>query len=325
MKRGLFILRIGVAFLVFGAISTRAALQNAQTYYGMCGASAAVALDDKHFVVGDDESSSLRVYERGVPRPIRSFDVNRFLTAHHRGHETDLEGAARVGDLIYWIGSHGRHKDGEEAPSRRQFFAVRIIAEGKILDPVGKSYTGLLTDILADARFDKYHFAEAARLAPKEKGGLNIEGLSARPDGSLLIGFRSPLQNGKSLLLPLLNPQKVIEGERAQLGDMIELDLDGLGVRDMTLDGDRFLIVAGEHHSGKRFELFSWDGTNAVAHVKGVKFGKMNPEAIFRFAGDAPSVFQILSDDSGEEISDKKCGDLSPSKRRFRAGEITVR
>jgi hypothetical protein len=182
----------------------------------------------------------------------------------------------------------------------------------------------LLTDILADARFDKYHFAVAAMRSPKEKGALNIEGLSARADGSVLIGFRSPIENGKTLLLPLLNPQKVIEGERAKFGDMIELDLDGLGVRDITLDGDRFLIVAGEHHSGKRFELFSWDGTGGASKVKGTKFGKLNPEAIFRFPADAPGVFQILSDDSGEEINGKDCGDLSPSKRRFRAGEITV-
>ena len=58
--------------------------------------------------------------------------------------------------------------------------------------------------------------------------------------------------------------------------------------------------------------------------MKGVKFGKLNPEAIFRFPGDAPGVFQILSDDGSEEVDGGKCEELPVSKRRFRDVEIKV-
>ena len=40
--------------------------------------------------------------------------------------EADLEGSARVGDLIYWIASHGRDSNGRRQPHRLRFFATPI-------------------------------------------------------------------------------------------------------------------------------------------------------------------------------------------------------
>jgi hypothetical protein len=312
-----------LAFLPFFFTSS-AAIKNLQTYNELCDASAAVALDDKRFVVADDEGNALRVFERGNPKPVRIYDLARFLIDRKKGNEFDLEGAAKVGDVIYWITSHGRNRDGEFSPNRHRFFAMRILGEGNFLEPMGKPYSGLLDDILKDRRFERFGLLPASKLSPKGRGGLNIEGLCPRADGSLLIGFRNPVPNGKSLLLPLLNPQELIDGKPPRFGEMIELDLRGRGIRDITQHGDQFTILGGQTHSERNFELFIWDGKSEPEKIRGIKFGKLNPEAFFRFPNDPAGVFQVLSDDGGERFNGKNCKDLPQSQRHFRAGEITL-
>ena len=305
-------------------LSTSAAVSNPQIYHDLCDASAAIPLDDKFFVVGDDEGNTLRVFERNKPNPVRFYDLSRFLIGKKKGSETDIEGAARIGDTIYWISSHGRNKDGKPAPNRHRFFAMRVLAGGKMLDPIGVTYNNLLKDILADHRFDHFKFEAASKRAPKDKDGLNIEGICAHPDGSILIGFRNPIRAGKALLLPLLNPTEVIEGRAAKFGEMIELDLEKRGIRDIVLVGDKFLIIAGRYDTSKNFAIYEWDGKSAPTEVKGLKFGDLNPEALYRFPNDPAGLFQILSDDGSETIDGKDCKKLPQSRRLFRAGEFNL-
>ena len=63
----------------------------AQTRYeGLCDASAAVALDARHFIVADDESNQLGIYRRGEPKRVGQVDLDKFLKA-----EKEAEKAAR--------------------------------------------------------------------------------------------------------------------------------------------------------------------------------------------------------------------------------------
>jgi hypothetical protein len=55
----------------------------------------------------------------------------------------------------------------------------------------------LLKDLTALPWLKKYQLADAAEKPPEEEEGRNIEGLSAAPDGPLLIGFRNPSPMGK--------------------------------------------------------------------------------------------------------------------------------
>jgi hypothetical protein len=48
-----------------------------------------------------------------------------------------------------------------------------------------------------DEQLKDYELEKAEKLAPKEEGGLNIEGLTATPNGELLIGFRNPIPKEK--------------------------------------------------------------------------------------------------------------------------------
>ncbi len=206
-------------------------------YPGMCDASGAVPVTSNIFAVASDEDNILRLYDRDQPgQPVKEFDCNAFLQVRGKSLEADLEAAARIGDRAFWMGSHGRNRIGKERQNRDRFFATDIRIHGQEIElvPVGQPYQRLLEDFIEDPRLAKFHLGESSLSAPKEWQALNIEGLSATPEGHLLIGFRNPIPEGKALIIPMLNPDEVVQGRRAELGAPIQLDLGGLGIRDMA-------------------------------------------------------------------------------------------
>ena len=293
-------------------------------YTGMCDASGAVTVSSNLFVVADDEHNVLQVYRSDQPGgPVKQFDFNAFLEVHGKSLEADLEGAARIGDRAFWIGSHGRNTDGKERLNRHRLFATDIIVNnGDVtLTPAGKPYKRLLEDLLRDARFDQFHFAKAARHAPKERGALNIEGLSATPEGHLLIGFRNPVPSSKALLIPLLNPNEVIEGAPARFDDAVMLDLGGRGIRDIAWHGGTYMIIAGSWHGGGNFQLYRWPGPGAKPEPLQVDhLNDYHPEALVIYPQYGFKEFQVLSDDGTLLIDGCPCKDLKdPNQRAFRS------
>jgi len=98
-----------------------------QTYHGMCDASGASYLDTGHFIVGNDEDNVLRIYGRDGGNPVKTVPLDGFveLNRDEKNIETDIEASARIGDDIYWMGSHGRNTEGKIRSNRQRFFAVR--------------------------------------------------------------------------------------------------------------------------------------------------------------------------------------------------------
>lgn len=283
---------------------------------GMANASAAVMLDDHWFAVASDESNIVQVYPVDSDGPsVAGLDLSHFAGVFGGSTEIDLEGAARIGDRIYWIGSHGRNRDGKPRPNRQRLLATRIEKDGTTmrLVPEGKAYPGLLNDLLSDPRYEKLGLRRAAANSP-EQGGINIEGLGATADGGLLVGFRSPLVDGKTLLVPLLNPAEMVEGGKARLGDPVLLDLGGLGVRDLVRAGTEQFIIGGGVKGREKAKLFRWaGGTSPAEEVKGTGFKHFNPEALAVIGSGAELELLVLSDDGNRQ---KKSAD--PAFRSFR-------
>lgn len=293
-------------------------------YFLACDASAVAFLDETHFAVANDEDNLLRVYRLGEPGPVSALDVAGFLQLETKRPESDLEGAARAGDLVWWIGSHGRNAEGKRAPNRQRLFATRIVpgVDGKPgLAPHGVPYLRLLDDLLEAPALQGFDLDAASKRAPKEDDGLNIEGLAAAPDGRLWIGLRNPVPEARALLVPLLNPEAVLRGERARLGDPARLDLDGLGVRDLTWAGDRCFVLAGPIGGGGPFRLFLWRGPGSAAQELRTRFPKrFNAEALGWHPRRSPVELFVLSDDGTRKIEDCDCKELAdPAQRRFRA------
>jgi hypothetical protein len=319
------IIKTILAALLAITLPTPASAQQITTYSGPCDASAAVALDATHFIVGDDEHNTLHVYRQGQPAPIAALNLVNFLGTA-ADEESDIEGAAAIGSRIYWITSHGRNSKGKARPARQRFFATEIVpGQPPTVKPVGQAYGNLLRDMLAAETLKPYRLDEAARRPPEAEGGLNIEGLAATADGKLLIGLRNPLPQQRALIIPLDNPTEVIAGHPARFGDPIELDLGQRGIRSIERIGTGYLIVAGPTGDKGSFALFRWSGRHgdAPTPVSGIDLGNLRPEALFAIPDSNRA--QLLSDDGGVVINGVECKKLSPASQSFRSLDITPR
>jgi hypothetical protein len=313
-------------------------------FEGMCDASAAVALDARTFAVADDEDNILRVYDvgKGGP-PLWMVDLSPALPlrkadqaatdpekaakkaakrAQKKGAkkapETDLEAATSLGELAYWLTSHGRNSKGKLQKTRYILFATSPPHPGQAVSLVGQPYLSLLDDLVEAPALRRFDLAAASERPPKEEGGLNIEGLTAVRDAeAMYVGFRNPIPEGKALLVPLLNPKDVLRGQRARLAEPVLLDLGGQGIRSLSLWHGRYLIIAGEHGEGGTSHLYSWTGRGRATPVPGVDLQGFNAEAFFTpEEGDEIVVF---SDDGGVTIDGTRCKDLEdPAQKRFR-------
>ncbi len=325
-----------------------AADEGALVFRGLCDASGAVAIGNESIVVADDETNVLRVYRLAEPGlPVAQYPLDDFLgVAGAKNPETDIEGATRVGDTLYWITSHGRSKSGKWRASRYRFFATTAPKDaGEAIVPVGKPCRELLNPLLALKGIDlvstvgKVKGDEGKELAPKEEG-MNIESLCASPDGSrLLLGFRNPRPGGKGLLVPMENPKAVVEtGALPQLGEPILLDLGGLGFRAMEYSTFHkcYLIIAGPSGGDENSKLFRWSGEPSEAPFAVRGFDHLNPEALIVYPDK--SEILVLSDDgtvrvpaqpgdSTEEIENGTCECktlVDPARKSCRAYWIDV-
>jgi len=291
------------AFLLTAPSGCPAPAVTTLLHSGMGGASAAVDVGGGRIAVANDEDNRLRIFRTDADGPPESsVDVSGFLHVEGRNIEADLEGAARIGDRIYWIGSHGRAKDGRLRPNRQRLFATAIItaADGaKSLRPVGFPCRNLLDQLVGSAAAQDLGLGVAMGIAPNEPGGLNIEALSEGPGGSLYIGFRSPVPAGKALVVPLLNPDEVVDGKPARFGTALRIDLGGRGLRDMAWNGRSwYLLGGGGGGEDRKPRLYRWTGgTSPAEHLAARGLKDLNPEALTVLGtGEAQSLL-VCSDD----------------------------
>lgn len=301
-----------------------------QKFQGISNPSGAVALNDKLFIVCDDEDNVLRIYDRNSPgKPLQKIalsSVFKGIVADGKGLEIDLESAAAIGNTIFWIGSHSTNKDGDFCPERNRLFAInaRPAANDKFtVSPVGEIYTTLIEDLCGDSRFDRYHLGKAQKTQAKSIGGLSIEGLTSTFGNELLIGFRNPLsggeikngrlEKGKAILVKLKNPFEVVHGLKAKFSDPFELDLDGFGIREITrIKKNKYLIVGGPYHGNESEEghkkeigkLYEWSiKSGKLNTLKRFSLEDFNIEAAIFYPGNDDTV-QLLSDDGALENAD---------------------
>jgi hypothetical protein len=302
-----------------------AANSNQVVFFGACDASGAVPLSPGSFVVADDEDNVLRVYDaRRGGAPSSSLELSSALGlpmkrkksgSAEQFPDADIEAATSIGDRAYFLTSHGRNAAGKLKPERFRFFATEL-RDGRA-EPIGRPYERLLDDLLAEPRLAAADLRRAASLAPKEPGGFNLEGMTARHEGGVWIGFRNPIPKGRALLIPLLNPEELITGNSARFGDPVTLDLGGLGVRGLTYWHGRYIIAAGPFDHGRSSRLFTWDGRDRVEPVPGVNLDDFNPEAFF--SPEENPRMMLLSDDGSRSLDGEECKRLrDPARRHFR-------
>ena len=170
----------------------------------------------------------------------------------------DLEAVA-VDDLgrIYVITSHSRKENGKRSDMREQLARFSLDGE-QVVD--FEVLRGLRKQISARHKSLK----DAAKVRDvKDGNGFNIEGLSFdAAKQNLLVGLRSPLAGSNAIIVVLENPQAAFDrGEEPRIADrLIELDLDGGGIRALSYDPHLggFLIISRKPE--KSFKLWLWNG-----------------------------------------------------------------
>lgn len=350
---------LGVSALASGAAllinvpTSKAAPVQVMEFKGICNASAGVALTDDLFVIADDEdkvvtkklklkSLPFRVYSLSQPGwpiligDLPGNDIDPVIAEKVSG-ELDLEASAPLDGVVFWIGSHSAGSGDKPArtPNRRRLFAVRFNLQGSqlIVKREGRTYSTLLEDLAKNPNYAQFKIMESATIDPKNPGdanslgGLSIEGLTALPGGSLAIGFRNPVYNGKALVATLLNPMQVLAGQQARYDEPILLDLDGQGIRSMATLQDNVLVVGGpagepvrnSQGTGSKppHQLYRWPG-NVSTRPKPqpqLDLSGLFVEAVFPVGNKLLAV----SDDGKMKLPMEECQKLSDEQKRFRA------
>jgi hypothetical protein len=326
-----------------GFVSYAASAQGrpgAQWHTGVSDASTAMPIDANWMFVGDDENQVLRIYSRtrsGGPIGGRDFSpLLNIVDFYDDGSpkEVDIEGSTRVGNRIYWVGSHSHAFNATERTNRARLFATDVSGAGTNTQlKLVAHYDFLKLDLLAwDANnrhgqgAHYYGFAASAAEGADPKApdgsGFNIEGLCMAPGPNnttnAYLAFRAPLvpptgpaARSKALLIPVLNFGKLTAKRSgpgsAQFGPPIELNLGGRGVRSIEgSGGTNYLIVAGPPGAGDNlpppgnFKLFTWTGQPAdPPQERDADLTGLNPEGIVQVPPGVwtpTNEFQIISD-----------------------------
>ena len=289
---------------------------------GTADASTAQMMDDNLMIVADDENQALRLYNRqnsGLPLNSFNFTSTLGLTDISGGNprEVDIEASAKVGNRIYWMGSHSNASSGNSRPNRSRFFATDITGteNATTLSYVGR-YDNLKTELLSwDANnghglginFLGLAASSAAGKAPEavDGSGFNIEGFEIAPNHTTAyICFRAPLQTmttrTKALIIPLTNFTDLISSNptstTATFGTPIQLDLGGRAIREIKKNASgEYLIIAGPHDgftgtAPKDFRFFTWTGNpNDAPILTSANLTALNSGGSFESIVDLPS------------------------------------
>lgn len=314
-------------------------VQTPGKYQSTCDGSGAIAIDGRHFLDVNDETQTIRIYTQGAQAtPVQQLDVSGALGLSS-SDETDMEDAARVGNRVYVVGSHGRDKSGNLELTRYKFFGIDLAgAVPSLTMAVAGSYGDLLVDLLDSSRWvtpdasiitllasrSQLDKSTVLSLAPKDQGTC-IEGLAALPSasapGRLVLGFRNPQVSSQAILVTLLNPDAVLTGAQAQFGEAIRFDLGGHGIRGMAWSEmhNALLFLSGPRDaSNGPFALWRWSGAAGSAPVKVQDItapANSAPEAVVPYAGTLD--VQVLFDMGSFQISGGDCKNAATSSQYF--------
>ena len=293
-------------------------------------ASTALALDSDWMLVGDDEKQIIRLFPRDLSGlPVKTWDPTPSLglidTEDGTPREVDLEASTRVGNRLFWLGSHSHAGNASSRVNRSRVFATDLSGSGTNINLayVGR-YDHLKADLIAwdqnnmhgrGANWYGFTNSTAEGVDPKTPGGFNIEGLTMAPGNTNLawLGLRAPLvpvtNRVKALLVPVLNFRTLAVSGAAPgaaiFGAPIELNLGGRGIRSIEGNTNGVITVAAPPGTASGiapsdFRIYTWTGNPADApREHAADLSGMTPEALVELPPSpwtAGTMIQLISD-----------------------------
>jgi hypothetical protein len=286
-------------------------------------ASEIVAIDDSRFLFCDnnvgDALFELRLSADGkmecplIRRPIRgieedSVDDLEGMALVHRENRTFVFAVASLS-----LKQRKRHrknlqKRGKDCPARNCLLRISIGSNDQLDAEVLTGFREWLIDNCPT-------LAECSRLLPDD-GGLNVEGLAWGPkDNTLLLGLRTPVFDGKPLIVPIRVKQVdgPLDFANFDLLPPIRLSLadaggeQGIRTIDYSPVRDEQLIVVGNSTSTSQapFHLYVWDGNaqGATRCLEGVRFHKrMKVEGVAHGSVGGRGAMVFVDDAGGYQL-----------------------
>lgn len=264
------ILSVNVHFVSAANTSAPVVLQ------GMCDASAILKINSQFLVLNDEdqETTFFRLFDfsKGGEPVLAPVLPREKLQIDSKNPEIDFEGLAQVDDVYFAIASHSRNKSFKPRDSHKNLIAFRWKSNAahpiEVLGSLKNLIPALETKLKATNGVGVSEIDPAKD--PKQEdgdGGLSIEGVSAMPDGNLLIGLRSPTnpsatQPRQAISVELVDPLQSVTTNNATLGNVYLWQFDGFGIRDLDYDAThhQVVVLSGSSGIGRSFKIWTWDG-----------------------------------------------------------------
>jgi hypothetical protein len=197
-------------------------------HLGASDGSTAIAVDANFMLVGDDENQTIRLYRRQESSlPLSQFNMTSFLelpdVEEGQVREVDIEATTRVGNRLFWMGSHSHANIGETRTNRTRIWATDLSGSGaaSTLTYVGR-YDNLKVDLInwdksnghgKGTNYFGLEASDAEGVQPKapDGSGFSIEGLAmmAGNTNGAYVAFRAPIipatNRNHALIVPVLN------------------------------------------------------------------------------------------------------------------------
>lgn len=236
---------------------------------------------DEQNLLGSEELNTLERLSLREPQVFAnqtSFAIRDFLPIHDDAGEIDIEGLDYSSPYLWLTGSHSskRKKPKGKASEKdfdrltkvktepNRYLIARIpVAEGQLYrsccapesDQLLTAAFLKLTDEgneLTEALKEDPHLGEILKSGlPSKENGFDIEGLAAHGN-KLFLGLRGPVLRGWAVILEIeleeLEPSVLTlkpVGKKKSLYRKHFLDLDGLGIRELFLQNQDLLVMAG--------------------------------------------------------------------------------
>ena len=228
-------------------------------FYNIFEPSGATTMPDGKVLIVEDESGEsavklIELEDDGDVVEIGNLYLPKEIKKIFKKEIEDIEAMTSNENTVYAITSHSLSRSRKVRASREKVMMFRY-EDGAILD--FHSYG----DLKADLYKEFSGFFETSVFSPSE---INIEGLSFESiNNTLLIGFRSPVVDGKAIIVAIENPKEIfLEGKKPIFSKPVHLNLNGKGIRDLTYDSkkDGFWIIAGSSNNrDSKFQLWYLD------------------------------------------------------------------
>ena len=211
----------------------------------------------------------------------KSFNVQDYLELPDGDKtEVDIEGLAESEDYLWLVGSHSQKRksvkpeksDAEnskrlatiESESNRYLLARIPLIDGELhkthaspSDPTKQLSAAILEltregNLLTEALKDDLHLGSFIQSKlPSKDNGFDIEGLAVK-NTRIFLGLRGPVLRGWAIILELevrntspdvLKLKKIGNNDRRY--KKLFVNLQGLGIREVSVEGDDLIILAG--------------------------------------------------------------------------------